>query len=1639
MLALSSDVTRVWDAADNNAAPTANNNFYNNLNWDSDTRPTFSGNTDSLLFNGAGSGSTIALNITGGLTEYLVKSITFDAGTYTLNGAQHLTFGDATSSLNNTGNLTNNSPNIQTLNPAGQISFSFGTIHAAGGGFTFGTASNINIGNQSAAAGRDVKVDGAFNVTVNGELSGVGTDSSEGGALIKNGSGTLFLQRDSPLWGGRITIAEGILQINKGNALGSNDGRTTITGGDSTSRLQFTGGINVNENLYFEGRTAGSSAAHLVNVGGNNTLSAPIRLQAGGTEYRIDSNGGALTLSGNVVHDPANGPSNLTLGGSGTGIVTGKIGAGGQAISVIKDGNGMWTLTGSHDYSGSTQILGGRLNLSTSQIGGGAISLGDGTTLGLTLAAAGQTLTTSSLTIGESAGASLAFHLGAFGNPTTALVTATDLTINGSNTVQLSTGGGGLSVGQFPLIQYTNPLGGSGFAGLTLGALPPRVTAALVNDSGNHRILLDVTAFDIPVWTGSVSSDWDATDGVATGTANWKELNSGNVTTYLQGDAGTDSVLFDDTAATAIPGKANVNLTTTLTPATITVNNSALTYTFSGTGNLSGGANIVKKGDGTLILANTGGNNYTGATRIEAGTLQIGDGITSGGGSVGTGEITNNGTLIINRPDAVSIGPVIGGDGTIIKRGSGAATLSANNTYTGTVIVSAGTLKLGSSNALGSTVAGTIVETGAAIDVNGKTVPVGEVVTISGFGVLDTGALVNTGTGSAAVGLRNVVFAGDTSFGGSARWDIRDNPGGLDAKGFELVKVGSNNIFLAHIGETHLGNIHITTGRVAVEGDTTLGNQAGTVTVALGAELGLEDSTVSHTKPIRLEGGTLIATAGTGNLVASPITLVDSGTLRTNLNVTLTVSGVIGGSGNLTKTTNGTLILTGNNNYTGVTTITGGTLRVGGDTDSGSLGTGDIFLDASVGNTATLGFRRTDTGLVVANNIISIGTGGNVVNIGHTNSSLIPPSAIVTFSGNNEFDGAVNINGGSLRITNSSALGIGSKTVSIEGVNKPSLRLDGSNGSIDLAPGLSFVTSNDNATYPAILNEAGHNRIAGSIALNTGNGGHTRVVADAGSSLTLSGGIAPTSMTTSDRTLILDGAGDGSVNGIAADYTASATQRVLSLTKAGTGVWSLNAANTYTGATTIQSGTLVLGGTGSISSSARIDIAAGATLDVQAVRGFALSSNQALSGSGTILGNLVDAAGVVITPGGSAFGTLAFANDLAFNGGGTVQLQLAATNTAGDGVNDLLTVGGNLALNAATTFEIIPTAGRLASNYQLVSYSGTLSGSVANLTLAHSTRFTLTADSSTAGQINLNVTGSAQSLTWAGDNGANLWNVNSAANWNGGAEKFYHVDSVLFDDSTDSTAITITGTVIPNRVTVNGTKNYTFVGTGGIHGAPEGLTKNGSGTLTLITSNAYTGPTLVNEGELIVTGSISGSAVTVANGASIGGSGSITTNNQPFTLAAGARLSPGTGIGTFTVNTGTATFDLSEAVSVFGSGALVFELDAVGTSDKLILTGGTLNIGVGVLGFDDFSFTTFSGFGGGTYTLISSATPILGSLDANLAHLTGFIGDQTAILSIGNAGTEILLTVVPEPSTAATLIAGVGALLGTRRRRRPVS
>jgi autotransporter-associated beta strand protein len=119
-------------------------------------------------------------------------------------------------------------------------------------------------------------------------------------------------------------------------------------------------------------------------------------------------------------------------------------------------------------------------------------------------------------------------------------------------------------------------------------------------------------------WTGTTSTAWD------TATPNWSYL--GNSATY----ADSDNVTFGDTANTG-----TVVISSTVSPLSVTFNNSALNYTFSGSA-ISGTTGLVKSGTGTVTFTNV--NSYAGTTSVNGGTLALGA-TGSTGGAAGTGAV----------------------------------------------------------------------------------------------------------------------------------------------------------------------------------------------------------------------------------------------------------------------------------------------------------------------------------------------------------------------------------------------------------------------------------------------------------------------------------------------------------------------------------------------------------------------------------------------------------------------------------------------------------------------------------------------------------------------------------------------------------------------------------------------------------------------------------------------------------------------------------------------------------------------------------------------------------------------------------------------------------------------------------------
>ncbi|MBN8709427.1 MAG: hypothetical protein BGO12_06830 [Verrucomicrobia bacterium 61-8] len=229
------------------------------------------------------------------------------------------------------------------------------------------------------------------------------------------------------------------------------------------------------------------------------------------------------------------------------------------------------------------------------------------------------------------------------------------------------------------------------------------------------------------------------------------------------------------------------------------------------------------------------------------------------------------------------------------------------------------------------------------------------------------------------------------------------------------------------------------------------------------------------------------------------------------------------------------------------------------------------------------------------------------------------------------------------------------------------------------------------------------------------------------------------------------------------------------------------------------------------------------------------------------------------------------------------------------------------------------------------------------------------------------------------------------------------------------------------------------------------ITKTGNGILTSSGSNTYTGQTTVSSGTLLINGTHTMSSGTTSaaayniTGGILGGTGSIDLSavNSGVTLGSGAKLAAG-GSGGASVESlafalGTGSLDTTGAIGGANTGAFVFELGSNitpgSTFDQIVLTSGSLDIGTGLLEATDFSFTTLSGFGAGVYVLFDTASTISGTLGANTSVDLG--NGYTGTLSLSDSNTNLILTVVPEPQTAALVCLAMGTtfVFITRRRR----
>lgn len=186
-----------------------------------------------------------------------------------------------------------------------------------------------------------------------------------------------------------------------------------------------------------------------------------------------------------------------------------------------------------------------------------------------------------------------------------------------------------------------------------------------------------------------------------------------------------------------------------------------------------GAGGIIQNSANTLILS--GANTYTGITTITAGTLQIGAGGATG--TLGSGSVANNATLVFNRNDTLTVDNLISGSGSLTQAGTGTLILTAANTYSGLTTVSNGLLQFGANN---------IIADASAVVVNGGTL------SLQAFS--DTVASVNMSAGS-ITGTGTLATTTYTQTGGTLS-------GILSASGDRLLEGGTISGRLAGLGAT---------------------------------------------------------------------------------------------------------------------------------------------------------------------------------------------------------------------------------------------------------------------------------------------------------------------------------------------------------------------------------------------------------------------------------------------------------------------------------------------------------------------------------------------------------------------------------------------------------------------------------------------------------------------------------------------------------------------------------------------------------------------------------------------------------------------------------------------------------------------
>ncbi len=1480
------------------------------------------------------------------------------------------------------GDITNSSTNLQTINTPLTSGFARNFTTSAGGGdLTFGGSLTATGGAIAKAGAGTLTLGGptntsnqAFNVNAGTlDIGAYGITLSNGTLLQTTGSGTVNATGGGTI---KLNVAFGDLGVSSGSgtltinaviANGSTNG-IDLYGGSATGTVVL-GGANTqtgNSNLQQGNlRLANSLALQ------NSTLNFN-GFAASGTSLTFDSSVASNTfllggLTANVsggasrdfaLQNTAAAPISLIVGNNNSAQTYGGIMSG--AGSLTKVGTNTQTLTGANAYTGGTVVTLGFLTLDFNAATIASNILYNGVT------AAGLTLG------GASSGMNGVPGQGFPGVATQAK----------ANTATVQTFGG-LTLN--PSMDILTARGiGTGNMTVTLGAITHNPGGS-INFSRLNDVVVSTGAGIFATTTTNGASGilgaWAVTNPATSQTTNfvnptdYAAVSGGNIVAYTGYNvvtggstlasvaANNNRVTASGTIALAAAGVVTTDLNTLSLASTAT---GATTVTIGASGTLRLGANggmFDSSGGGNITVS--GGTLTAGGTPDTAGEINL-----IGGGP--SNPFTLNSVIANNGTGAVAL--------SITSYGNGNITIGGTNTYTGGTFLNSGRTQANSSAAFG-TGAVTIMPYAQAY-LNSSTFANDFNISGNGTGNTDTPSAIrfqgpNTITGK-------VTLLSDAVIG------IRGGTGN-----FITGKITGN--YNLTIGEgTGFGDITISNTANDFGGRLNINNEA----VILGASGVIPDaSTVNFSNAaskLILNGfnETIGGILNTGGNTSALFEASESGSskvsvLTDNQTFSSTFNGILrnsaSGSGNLlslVKTGAGTLTLTNAANlsgYTGGTTINGGAIQLGvssGATFS-AIGSTTGALTVNTGGTLDMnGFNQTVGPLT--------GTGG-----------LITSSAVGTLTlttgdvTNTTFAGAIRDG----NATSISLVKQGAGTLTLTGINTYSGTTTVNVGALQIGTGGSIVPAAAvtlSGTGTLIVGDA-----TGPVAQTFNN-----LTSVSGSSIV--GGAATAS------TLTLNGA--GTVTYPASFGGAGTNQNNLNLIIAGTAspVSILGGTSTYTGTTTINSGSnLAL--TGKLGTTATT-INSGGTFS-----GFGNGTT-----TGVIGGNLTGSGGATIsltnTSGSLTAGNIALGNGSAYGAGNysTLTFTLAAGNLV-----ESLNTPGTLNINSGGAFVNVTNPAQNGT-FVLANYTGGLTGS-GGFSLSSTTPNVLTQNSGrnvetlTVGSNTLTLV-----ISGAGAPGVAYFNggatVGSRTIWNNLS------DPSFVNFSTDLAGLNDGGNTVGalSDVILNANNATTNVGSASITetlGAStiiNSLRVNGNGTTTIGADGSILTINALGDANTDTGGGFTGNPAGV--GIVIASSANAFTVNVPVELGNDQSWTNNSG-NLFTKSgtvSGKALVASTLALSNSNSGGTTLPgIIGNGAGGTLALAVNNTGSGVTTLGATN-SYSGGTTLNGGTLTATVSGGFGLGNVTVNPTNTTASAADDSTLNTNGSIASTAALTVNSE-------------------------